>query len=67
MRAIMLFRNLFMFRFGPRETVAMFRRTEESIHVYDWLKFWNNLARVKRIRKKENKNAGKQQQSTVSA
>jgi hypothetical protein len=67
-RAIMAFRNLFYMRFGKRETVTLFRGTEESIHVYSWKTFWRHLTKMKRarIKKKENRN-GIESITTTSA
>jgi hypothetical protein len=67
-RAIMAFRQLFWMRFGKRKTVAMFRGPEESIHVYDYAKFWRHLTKMKRarIKKKENRN-GIESITTTSA
>jgi hypothetical protein len=59
LRAIASFRELFGRRFGPRQTVTMFRRTEEAMRVYPYTKFWDKLASVKkRGMKKEDKQYG---------
>ena len=53
-KSIMVLRNFFMFRFGERETVTMFRHHEESIHVYPWRRYWNNLVRIKKRKRDKN-------------
>jgi hypothetical protein len=56
LRAITAFRCLFWYRFGPRETITLFRGNEQSIHCYPYNKFWHAIARIKKVeRKKENR------------
>jgi hypothetical protein len=66
-RAIMAFRNLFYMRFGKRKTVTLFRGTEESIHVYDYAKFWRHLTKMKRGRIKKKENYGIESITTTTA
>jgi hypothetical protein len=66
-RAIMAFRNLFWMRFGKRKTVTLFRGTEESIHVYDYAKFWRHLTKMKRGRIKKKENYGIESITTTTA
>ncbi len=54
-RAIFALRDITMRRFGPRDTVAMFRHGDENIRVYPYYRFWENVARLKRARMKKEK------------
>ena len=45
--AMLGFSMLLRQRFGPRETVAYFRRNEERMRVHDWRTFIRNLDRSK--------------------
>ena len=55
--SIFAMRDLIFARFGPRETVAMFRHGESdtALKVYEWRRFWNNVARIKRAKLKKEK------------
>lgn len=67
LRAIKVFRLFFGMRFGSRETVTMFRHTEEAMRVYSYGAFWDKLSSVKkRQMKKDSKQYGSTTTTTTS-
>ena len=55
--SIFAMRDLIFARFGPRDTVAMFRHGESdtALKVYPWDKYWRNVARIRRAKRKKEK------------
>jgi hypothetical protein len=58
--SIFVMRDLIFARFGPRETVAMFRHGESdtALKVYRWDRYWQNISRIKRVKMKKEKEYG---------
>lgn len=65
-KAILALRAFTMQRFGPRETVAMFRHSDENIRIYPYDKFWKNLLRLKRAQMKKEKKYGTEREPASS-
>ena len=61
-RAVLALRDVFIRRFGPRETVTLFRGNESAIHIYQYNRFWRHTARFKK-----RKHYGTTKQSAVGS